>query len=229
MQSQVIVPLDGSAYAEAILPHALFAANLFLFAFYLQTILGLTPLRSGLVIMSGSIAYVLALAFHPAVMSRLGKRSMTIAALLISLGYLLIFLVAQWLVPVWGLPPLLVALFLLGLGMGSLMAPLLNKTLEGIAPQDAGAASGVYMTAFSTAGALGVALIGLLDAAFLGSGSPLHAFLLSMVVITVLSVGLAFTVRPLSKPLLPPTESEARPDGVLSIPTGLSGNMTQKE
>ncbi len=95
--------------------------------------------------------------------------------------------------------------------MGSLMTPLLNKTLEGIAHQDAGAASGVFMTAFSTAGALGVAVIGLLDAILTrSSGSPLHAFILSIVVITLLSLGLSLTVQPLSKPLIPPTESESR-------------------
>ncbi len=192
------------------LAYALFASNLFLFAFYLQTILGLTPLRAGLVIMTVSIAYVLTSALHSVITSRLGKRSMNIAALLVILGYLLIFLVTQFLVPLWGIPPLLVALFILGLGMGILMAPLLNKTLEGIAPQEAGAASGVYMTAFSTAGALGVAVIGLLDAALTRSGGPLHALMLSIATITLLSFGLSLTVQPLGKPLIPPTESESR-------------------
>ena len=192
------------------LAYALFASNLFLFAFYLQTILGFTPLRAGLVIMTVSIAYVLTSALHSVITSRLGKRSMIIAALLVILGYLLIFLVTQFLVPLWGIPPLLVALFILGLGMGILMAPLLNKTLEGIAPQEAGAASGVYMTAFSTAGALGVAVIGLLDAALTRSGGPLHALMLSIATITLLSFGLSLTVQPLGKPLIPLTESESR-------------------
>ncbi len=192
------------------LAYALFASNLFLFAFYLQTILGLTPLRAGLIIMTVSIAYVLTSALHSVITSRLGKRSMILAALLVILGYLLIFLVTQFLVPWWGIPPLLVALFTLGLGMGTLMAPLLNKTLEGIAPQEAGAASGVYMTAFSTAGALGVAVIGILDAALTRSSGPLHALMLSIATIMLLSFGLAFTVQPLGKPLIPPTVSESR-------------------
>jgi len=186
------------------LAYALFASNLFLFAFYLQTILGLTPLRAGLVIMSVSIAYVFASALNSVIASRLGKRSMIIAVSLVTLGYLLIFLVTQFFVPLWGIPPLLVALFILGLGMGTLMAPLLNKTLEGIAPQDVGAASGAFMTAFSTAGALGVSIIGLIDASLTrSSGSPLHAFTLSIIVIILLSLGLSFTVQPLSKPLTP--------------------------
>jgi EmrB/QacA subfamily drug resistance transporter len=192
------------------LAYALFASNLFLFAFYLQTILGLTPLQAGLVVMTVSSAYVLASVFNTVITARLGTRSLIIAALLVILGYLLIFLVTQFLVPLWGIPPLLGALFILGLGMGTLMAPLLNKTLEGIAPQDAGAASGVYMTAFSTAGALGVAMVGLLDAALTRSGSPLHAFIFSIIVISLLSPGLLLTVQPLSTSLMLPTESESR-------------------
>lgn len=201
----------SSGILTVALAYALFAANLFLFAFYLQTILGLTPLRAGLVIMTVSIAYVLASSLNPVISPCLGKRSLIVAAVLVILGYLLILLVTQFLVPGWGIPPLLVALFILGLGMGTLMAPLLNKTLEGIAPHDAGAASGVFMTAFSTAGALGVAVIGLFDVALTrSSGSPLHAFILSIVVITLLSLGLSLTVQPLSKPLTPPTESDSR-------------------
>ena len=193
------------------LSYSLFASNLFLLAFYLQTILRLSPLQAGLVIMMSSIAYVLASTFNPALSSRLGRWDMFVAAGLITLGYLLIFLGTQFVVPWWGIPPLLVALFILGLGSGSLMTPLLNKTLTGIAHQEAGTASGVFTTAMFTAGALGVAVIGLLDATLLrNSGSPLHAFMLSVGVIALLSLGLLLTVQPLSKPLTSPTESASR-------------------
>ena len=193
------------------LSYSLFASNLFLLAFYLQTILGLTPLQAGLVIMSSSIAYILASTLNPALSSRLGRWDMIVAAGLIIPGYLLIFLATQFMVPWWGIPPLLVALFILGLGSGSLMTPLLKKTLEGIAHHDAGAASGVFTTVMFTAGALGVAVIGLLDAILVrSSGSPPHAFMISTGVITLLSLGLLLTAQPLSKPLTSPTESESR-------------------
>jgi EmrB/QacA subfamily drug resistance transporter len=199
----------SSGILTVALAYALFAATLFLFTFYLQTILDLIPLQAGLVIMASSIAFILASSLNPVVAPRLGKRSLTIAVILVTLSYLLIFLAAQLLVPLWGIPPILVALFALGFGMGSLVTPLLHKTLEEVVHHEAGTASGVYMTAFQTAGALGVAVIGLIDAALTRiSGSSLHAFVLSMLVITLLSLGLSFTVRPLSKPLTPPTESE---------------------
>jgi EmrB/QacA subfamily drug resistance transporter len=200
----------SSGILTIMLSYALFAANLFLFAFYLQTILKLTPLQAGLVIMAVSIAYVLASSLNAVISPWLGTRSIIVAAALVTLGYLFILLAVQFLVPLWGIPPLLVALFILGAGSGLLMTPLLSKTLEGIAHQDAGAASGVFTTAMSTAGALGVAVIGLIDASLTrSSGSPLHAFILSLIVITLLSLGLSFTVRPLSKPLAPLKESEA--------------------
>jgi EmrB/QacA subfamily drug resistance transporter len=194
----------SSGILTVILAYALFASTLFLFTFYLQTILGLTPLQAGLVIMVVSFSYALISGFYQLISPHLGRHNLLVAALLISLGYLLVFVSTQFLVPLWGIPPLLVALFILGAGMGLLMAPLLHKTLEEVAPQDAGTASGVFMTFFQTAGALGITLIGLLDAALIRSNNnPLHAFILSMAIIFLLSLGLSLTIQPLDRPLSP--------------------------
>ncbi len=180
-----------------IVASGLFAALLFLLAFYLQTILHLTSLQAGLVTMSASISFFLASFLGSVVNTRLGRHSLSAVAALVTGGYLLIFLSAQWLVPLWGMLPLLVALFLLGLGMGLLSTLLLPRTLEGVAPNDAGAASGVYTTGTQVAGALGVALIGLVDALAANSGNPLRAFITSVLLIVLLSSGLSLTVLPL--------------------------------
>ena len=96
------------------------------------------------------------------------------------------------------------------LGMGLLSALLLPKTLEEVAPHDAGAASGVYTTASEIAGALGVALIGLLDASLTASsGNPLRAFIISILAIVLLSSGLSLSVLPLAGSRSPTTENEA--------------------
>jgi hypothetical protein len=60
------------------------------------------------------------------------------------------------------------------------------------------------------AGAFGVTLIGLLNA-FLtaSSGNPLRAFVISVLVITLLSPGLSLSVLPLAGSLPPITESKA--------------------
>ena len=187
----------------------LFAAILFLLTFYLQTILHLTPLQAGLMFMAASVSFILASLTSPAAVTRLGKRSLSAAAALVTLAYVLVFLAAQVLVPLWGMPPLLVALFALGFGMGLLGTPLLSKTLEEVVHDDAGVASGVYTTVQQMAGAFGVTLIGPLDA-FLttSSGNPLHAFVISVLVIALLSLGLSLSVLPLAGSHLPTTENE---------------------
>lgn len=188
---------------------ALFAALSFLLAFYLQTILLLTPLQAGLVFLAGSISFILASSLNSVISHLLGKRSLMVAVLVVILSYVLMLLSAQFLVQLWGVLPLLVALFLTGLGMGQLSASLMYKTLEEVTLADVGTASGVYTMASQTAGAFGVALIGLLFSAFTASnGKPLVGFVISVLVITLLSIGLLFTILPLNRPLLSERGSE---------------------
>lgn len=176
---------------------SLFAAVLLLLTFYLQTILRLTPLQAGLVFMTASISFILASLLSPMVASRLRKRSLSAAAVLVTLSYALIYLSAQFLIPLWGIPPFLVALFLLGFGMGVLSTPLLSKTLEEVVHDNAGIASGIYTTVQQMAGAFGVALLGPLDTFFTASsGNPLSGFVITVLVITLLSLGLWLLVLP---------------------------------
>jgi predicted MFS family arabinose efflux permease len=192
-----------------LLAGALFAALLFLLAFYLQTVLQLTPLQAGLVFMAASISFILASSTSTAIVAHLGKWSLSSAAALVTLAYLLIMLSAQFLVPLWGMLPLLVALFVLGFGMGLLSTPLMHKTLERVTHDDVGTASGIYTTTQQTASALGVAIIGLIFAAFTArGGSLLHAFVISLLIITLLSLGLSLSVLPLSKLHKSQAESE---------------------
>jgi hypothetical protein len=66
----------------------------------------------------------------------------------------------------WQLVP---ALLVCGLGLGSVVAPLVNVVLAGIRGQDAGAASGVLSTVQQVGGAVGVALVGVIFFGLLGS------------------------------------------------------------
>lgn len=66
----------------------------------------------------------------------------------------------------WQLTP---ALLVCGLGLGSVVAPLVNVVLAGIRGQDAGAASGVLTTVQQVGGAVGVAVIGVVFFGLLGS------------------------------------------------------------
>ncbi|HEX2183892.1 MAG TPA: MFS transporter [Chloroflexota bacterium] len=181
---------------------ALVASLLFVFAFYVQETLQLTPLQAGAAFLPSSISFVLASSISPVVVARLGRRSLSVTAALVTLGYLIVLLSAQFLVPRWGLPPLMLGLVAIGLGMGSLGTPLMHWTLEGVAPQDAGMAAGIYTTATQLGSAFGVALIGLIYGVVSGgSGAAPQAFVASMLAITLLSLGLSVTVLPLVKPI----------------------------
>lgn len=189
------------------LANALYGAATFLLAFYLQTILHLKPLQAGLVFLPTSVSFILASSLSSVLHRLVGKHTLLVAVVLVTLSDLLMLLSAHIFVPLWGMTPLLVALIVSGLGMGSLSAPLLNKTLAGVSHADAGTASGVYTTASQMAAALGVTLIGLLFSAETSStGEPLLAFVISMLVITLLSLSLWLTIQPLSRQTEKPIE-----------------------
>lgn len=178
----------------------LFAPILFLLPFYLQTILHFTPFQAGLVFMAASIAVLIASSTNTVLVQRLGRWSLSVAAALVTIGYLLVFLSVKFLVLLWGVLPLLIALFVLGFGMGLLGTPLLHRTLEGVTHDDVGIASGIYFTALQTASALGVAIVGMVFATLATrSGGAVHALVISLLVVTLLSLGHSLTVLPLSR------------------------------
>lgn len=188
-----------------LLSQSLFSGVLFLFSIYLQTILHFTPLQSGLAVSVGSVAYIIASTGSTAIVRRLGRRNLSIAAGLVTLGYLLLLLAASVLVARWGIWPVLVAFFVLCFGQGLLYTPLLHTTLEQVAREDAGAASGVYTTTMQTSNTLGIAIMGMVFAVLTTSGgNPLHAFTLTLLLLALLSLGSLVLVQ-----LLEPRGSEA--------------------
>ncbi|MFF9001070.1 MFS transporter [Streptomyces achromogenes] len=143
-----------------------------LLACHLQSGIGQEPLGSGLVFTPLGIAF--------AVTSLTGRRlgSPVRGTILMTIGLAGVLTVvlaapesaqAGWLLP---------ALTLSGAGQGLVAAPLIGKVLAGVDPADAGAASGVLLTATQIANAAGVALIGGLFAHALGTapGSPTASF-----------------------------------------------------
>ena len=190
-----------SGLITVLLSSSLFSGLLFLLAFYLQTMLHFTPLLSGFVFMASSISFILASSLSPRVTPRLGVLALPLAAVLVTVSYLLTVLAAQFFVPMWGMTPLLVGLFFLGSGMGLLVTPLMHRTLEGIGTDDVGSASGIYMTVMQLAAALGVAVIGMIFSLWTANtGSPLAGFVGSLIVTTILSLLLLITVFPLRRP-----------------------------
>jgi EmrB/QacA subfamily drug resistance transporter len=139
------------------------------FSLWLQIGLGFTALHSGLTGAPFAVGSALASAASVRLAPTLGRRILSAGSLLLVAGMAgLIWTVDRYggAVNSWQLLP---ALLVCGLGLGSVIAPLVNVVLAGIRGQDAGAASGVLSTVQQVGGAVGVAVIGVVFFGLLGS------------------------------------------------------------
>jgi EmrB/QacA subfamily drug resistance transporter len=139
------------------------------FSLWLQIGLGFTALHAGLTGIPFAVGSALASAASVRLAPALGRRILSAGSLLLIAGMAgLIWTVDRYggAVHSWQLIP---ALLVCGLGLGSVVAPLVNVVLAGIRGQDAGSASGVLTTVQQVGGAIGVALIGVIFFGLLGS------------------------------------------------------------
>jgi predicted MFS family arabinose efflux permease len=140
-----------------------------IFSLWLQIGLGFTALHAGVTGVPFAIGSALASAASVRLAPALGRRILSVGSLLLIAGMAgLIWTVGRYggTVHSWQLSP---ALLVCGLGLGSVIAPLVNVVLAGIRGQDAGSASGVLTTVQQVGGAVGVALIGVVFFGLLGS------------------------------------------------------------
>jgi EmrB/QacA subfamily drug resistance transporter len=175
---------DGSPLVDpdlfrqhAFVPGLLLAAIFFMgipaffltFSLFLQIGLGFSALHAGLTGAPFAVGSALASTASVRLAPALGRRILSVGSLLMVAGMLgLIWTVDRYggAVTSWQLLP---ALLVCGLGLGCVVAPLVNVVLAGIRAQDAGAASGVLTTVQQVGGAVGVALIGVIFFGLLGS------------------------------------------------------------
>ncbi|MDQ1912261.1 MFS transporter [Paenibacillus sp. GD4] len=137
------------------------AAYFLVSAYFLQLGLGFTALQAGMIILPMGAGYFAASLYSAKAVAKLGPHVLTFGALLTTAGYLLLALSVhrtgtslqgyEW-IP---------ALAVLGIGQGSLAAPLTNAVLSRIQRQDVGSASGILTTGMQVAFAIGIALIGI--------------------------------------------------------------------
>jgi EmrB/QacA subfamily drug resistance transporter len=135
---------------------------------WLQIGLGFTALHAGLTGAPFAVGSALASAASVRLAPSLGRRILSAGSLLLVAGMAaLIWTVDRYggAVHSWQLLP---ALLVCGVGLGSVVAPLVNVVLAGIRGQDAGAASGVLSTVQQVGGAVGVAVIGVVFFGLLG-------------------------------------------------------------
>ncbi|MFF7452981.1 MFS transporter [Kitasatospora sp. NPDC008115] len=144
-------------------------------ALYLQPGRGLDALGAGLVFTPIGVGYLVTSNAAHRVVARLGRQAIALGGLLMATGLGLLWLAATAAGSsgsVWWLAP---GLFVDGLGMGLVVAPLTSVVLAGVDPRRAGSAAGLVATVQQVAGALGVALIGILHHAADAFGHSLTA------------------------------------------------------
>ena len=153
----------STANAVGVLMAAGMFAYFFMSALYLQEVLGYAPLEVGLAYLPSMVVWGgSSLLLSDRLVLRFGIRPPLIAGLaLMAVGLLLLVRT-----PVDGnfLVDVLPATLAVGLGAGIGFNPILLAAMSGVAPTEAGLASGVVNTAFMMGGALGLAVLASLAA-----------------------------------------------------------------
>ncbi len=147
-------------------------AFFFTFSLMLQVGLGFSALNAGLTTIPWSLASAVASFMSTRVAPRLGKYTIAIGSALLVIGILGVIgtLHLQGTkVTGWDLIP---SFIVSGLGLGTVIAPLLNIILAGVPGRDAGSASGVLTTFQQLGGAIGVAVVGVVFFGLLTSRAP---------------------------------------------------------
>jgi EmrB/QacA subfamily drug resistance transporter len=146
----------SAANAVGFLMGMVIFANFFLLTLYVQTVLGWSPLRTGVTFLATAGTTVLWAGVSQAVVTRVGPRPVMTAGLVILAAAL------YWYtrIPVHGhyWPDLLPAYLVFAAGMAFTFIPVSIAALAGVAPAQAGLASGLLNTSQQIGGAIGVAI-----------------------------------------------------------------------
>ena len=150
------------------------------FSVYLQAGLHLTPLDAGLATLPYAAGYFVASLASAAIMRRLGPRTLTLGFALQVVGFGAVALSVAGIVPV----SVRCGLICAGLGFGIVMPTVIGAVIGKVDPRHAGLASGIAISTFQIASALGVAVIGGVFYSVLGSHTEpaayAHAFAVAL-------------------------------------------------
>ena len=142
-----------------------------LLSIYLQEGLGLSAIDSGLAFTPLAVAFVAGSLGGPRMSEGVREHLPQIGATIAALSLLATILVVERSARGSFSPLLIVAIIPFGGGMGLAVPTLINLVLRTVPAGDAGAASGMLVTAQQVGNALGVAIVGTIFFAELGSGS----------------------------------------------------------
>ncbi|WP_330458522.1 MFS transporter [Streptomyces sp. NBC_00820] len=133
--------------------------GLFLFmTYYLQVILGYSPVRAGLAFLPLTAAIITgSTQISARLLSRVAPRLLMVPGMLLAVAGLL--LLTRMRVGSSYTTEILPSLLLLGLGMGLTFMPIFATATAGVAPRDAGVTSATVNTAQQVGGSIGTALL----------------------------------------------------------------------
>ena len=177
---------------------------------FLQDVLGYSPLATGVAFLPLTLMLFVMSRVSATLMPRLGMRTLMVGGLTLSTAGLLIL---SQISAGSSYLAVLVPLLLFGAGNGLAFVPLTAAGLAGVAPQDAGAASGLVNVSQQVGGSLGLAILVTVATSAAKNATPTgttadqiaqhafvagadRAFAVSALFIAATVVLLAFTVRP---------------------------------
>ena len=129
--------------------------SLILLPIYMQNVLGLSPLTTGLVVLPGGLLMGLAAPFVGAMFDKVGARPLVIPGAVVVTIALLLLTQLGVSSPVW---LVVVALIVLNLGIALMMTPLMTSSLGALRPELYSHGSAIFSTVQQLAGAVGTAL-----------------------------------------------------------------------
>jgi MFS family permease len=166
-----------------------------------QTGMGLTPVKSGLALAAFAGTFVIAGLQMPRIIARFGDRTMELAAVLLTIGLVLLGMVSWFSqgkdAAIW-IGCFEVLGVLLGAAQASQYGPLVATVMAAVPPRIAGLAGGLFTTAQQAALALGIATIGGIFGVLAPSLGWQHAYAITLgvqVITTVLFWTLARRLR----------------------------------
>jgi EmrB/QacA subfamily drug resistance transporter len=169
-------------------------------ALELQEGRGLDPLESGLVFGFEGIGFFVATLLAPKLVARMGRQALALGALVRAAALVALYVAVHHVGAhgsvLWLAGPMLLD----GAGLGLVMGPIIAIVLAGVAPHQAGAASGVLATAQQVGNALGVAVIGVVFFGALQGGHAVpEAFRTSLLWLAAGSVAVAALIQALPR------------------------------
>jgi EmrB/QacA subfamily drug resistance transporter len=147
----------SGAYAARILVVSGMYAMFFFVSQYFQGAKGFTPLEAGAAFLPMTLVVFGMVQVVPRIVPRVGSTPLLAGGLLVGLAGM------AWLSRLGDgtdyFPQIALPLLLLGAGLGTALTPLTSAGIAGVAPDDAGAASGLVNVAHQLGGALGISVL----------------------------------------------------------------------